>query len=433
MTLAGERRGALVVLPSAVGRSATVHSQWLAAAQFARALGDVLGGADVLTPTGVLSTEQVEEAAVRESSAASPARAAMRRLPIPARLLIGDLRIWRQAGRIRTLGDLTTALSHRVVVQFHHRFHDWGIGLARQAGAPVVLRVEALQVREEAAWGLPRPLFGPWVERFGEVRIARRADLVASISDAVDGQLDALGIRPQQRVVIPNGVELNAFSPGESDRDLRRRHGLEGRLVVGWVGGFRPFHGLELVGDIARGLRERVPEAVLCLVGTGPLHQEVAEQARALPDHIRLVGAAAPKDVPRWIRSFDVCLLLAATNAFHYSPLKLYEYLGCGRPVVAARAGQVPQAVTDGVEALLVPPNDPPAVVSAIQRLAEDPTLRRLLGQNARTTAQRSASWDSRALQLVEALEERGCLPPEPAQSSLSPPTSPTFCNSLGS
>ncbi|MDQ3931434.1 MAG: glycosyltransferase family 4 protein, partial [Actinomycetota bacterium] len=211
------------------------------------------------------------------------------------------------------------------------------------------------------------------------------------------------------------------FSPGEPDHHLRHMYDLEGRLVVGWVGGFRPFHGLQLVGDIARELRERVPEAILCLVGTGPLHQQVADQARDLPDHLRLLGPVAPHDVPRWIRSFDVCLLLAAADDFHYSPLKLYEYLGCGRPVVAAHVGQVPQTVTDGLEALLVPPNDPPAVVAAIERLARDPMLRRQLGQNARATAERSASWERRALHLVKALEDRGYLAPDPAERALAP------------
>ncbi|MFN2557323.1 MAG: glycosyltransferase family 4 protein [Nitriliruptorales bacterium] len=419
MTVAGERGGVLVVLPSSVGRSATVHSQWLAAAHLARALGLLLGGADVLTPSGLLSPDQVEEEAVQEAFSSSPARAAVRRLPVSSRLLLGDLRIWRQARRMRARGDLLRARGYRLVVQFHHRFHSCGVALAQQVGAPLVLRVEALEVQEEEAWGLPRPLFGRFVERFGELRIARRADLVASVSDAVDSQLGRLGIHPQQRVVIPNGVDLNAFSPGEPDQHLRRLHGLDGRLVVGWVGGFRPFHGLELVADVARGLRERVPQAILCLVGTGPLHNEMAEQARALPDQIRLVGPAAPKDVPRWIRSFDVCLLLASSDEFHYSPLKLYEYLGCGRPVVAARVGQVAQTVRDSVESLLVPTNDASAVVAAIERLAQDPVLRELMGKNARTTAERATSWDARALHLVEALEARGCLEPHTANRDL--------------
>jgi glycosyltransferase involved in cell wall biosynthesis len=295
-------------------------------------------------------------------------------------------------------------------MQLHRRFHDSGFAIAHAAGVPIVLRVDALEVREEASWGVRRPGWGPLVERFGELNLIRRADLVAAVSEDVDDELAALGIADDRRVVVPSGVDLDSFAPGEADEQFRRANGLDDRFVVGWVGGFRPFHGLEAVPDIARGLRSSLPGAVLCLVGTGPLRGRVREGIRGLEDVVRIFGPVAHTEVPRWLRSFDACLLLAGTGPFHYSPLKLYEYLGCGRPVVAPRIGEMERVLSDGSDAVLVGPNSPAGIVDALSRLAADPDLRTAMGFRARLTAERCGSWQARAQTVLDALEERGLL-----------------------
>jgi glycosyltransferase involved in cell wall biosynthesis len=282
--------------------------------------------------------------------------------------------------------------------------------VAREAGAPLVLRVDALEVREEAAWGVRRPGWGRIVEQLGEVSLLRRADLVAAVSDDIDDALAELGIEDERRVVVPSGVDLDAMTPGGDELELRRRNGLDGRFVVGWVGGFRPFHGLEAIPDIARGLRRSVPGAVLCLVGTGPLRGLVADRIRGLEDVVRIFDPVAHSEVPRWIRSFDVCLLLASDGPFHYSPLKLYEYLACGRPVVAPGLGEMGRVLSDGRDALLVPRGSPQAVVEAIARLAAQPALRAGIGARGRLTAERRGSWGARAATLLDAAEARGLL-----------------------
>jgi glycosyltransferase involved in cell wall biosynthesis len=101
---------------------------------------------------------------------------------------------------------------------------------------------------------------------------------------------------------------------------------------------------------------------------------------------------------------------LARGGAFHYSPLKLFEYMACGRPVIAAKVGDIPVSASDRRDAILVAPGDPRAVVSAIEMLANDPLLRRRLASSARLTAERAHSWETRAESLVRALHERNLL-----------------------
>jgi glycosyltransferase involved in cell wall biosynthesis len=267
--------------------------------------------------------------------------------------------------------------------------------------------LEALEIREETSWGTSRPGYGAIVERVGEVAIIRAADLVVPVSADLDAVLEGLGLPSDRRLVLPNGVDIARFSPGRADADLRRDHGMDGRFAVGWIGGFRPFHGLEVIPALARELKERVPNALLCLVGTGPLRQRLIEETNGLDDVLRVLPPIPHEDVPRWIRSFDTCLLLGTSDVFHYSPMKLFEYLSCGRPVVAVGVGQVRQVITDGINGYLVEPGDIRSVVDRISRLAEDHSLRERMGNAARSGAEQSCSWGSRVDVLMEELRAR--------------------------
>ena len=175
--------GVLFVLPTYDGAAAVIDAASLTSADFAEALGGYLGGAEILTPGGVRSPSEVRRAAVRPAAGSpSAARDVFRRLPRSLRLAISDLRDWRRAASMRRTARTVAGRRYRLVVQLHGRHQRCGSTIARACGAPFVLRLEALEVREEAAWGVTRPGWGRFVERFGELNIVRNADLVASVS-----------------------------------------------------------------------------------------------------------------------------------------------------------------------------------------------------------------------------------------------------------
>jgi glycosyltransferase involved in cell wall biosynthesis len=149
---------------------------------------------------------------------------------------------------------------------------------------------------------------------------------------------------------------------------------------------------------------------MLCLIGSGPLRDGLKERIRGLEDVVRIFDPAAHSEVPRWLRAFDVCLLLATSGPYHYSPLKLYEYLGCGRPVIAPRIGEMARVLADGRDAVLVRPGNPPEVVDAVAKLAGEPQFRAGMGRRGRLTAERIGSWQARADTIIDAVEERGLL-----------------------
>jgi glycosyltransferase involved in cell wall biosynthesis len=96
-------------------------------------------------------------------------------------------------------------------------------------------------------------------------------------------------------------------------------------------------------------------------------------------------------------------VVLAPRNEpFHYSPLKLAEYLAAGLPVVAPGVGQVAQRLTDGVDAVVVPPHDVAAMGAALWRLRDDPEERARLGKAARAAAEAEWSWDNQVRRVLD-------------------------------
>ena len=397
----------LLVVPGRPGNAAGVDARTIAAAGLAVGLAHAYGAVTMVDGSGVRTVAEAEAGSVRAAAAPSSTRGVVHRLPSFVRPALGDAAALRADLDMRHRLDGAGHRRFGAVVQYHHRFQRAGIDFARRRGIPVAVRVEALEVAEESAWGVRRPGYGGWVERVGEVDLLRRADLVLPVSDELDRSLARMGIPDERRLVLPNGVDLTAFSPGPADDVIRRDLGAQGRFVVGWVGGFRPFHGLGLLEGFVDALRALRPDAMLCLLGGGPMREELERRAAALGPAVVVRGPAAHADVPRWIRSFDACVLFSDAAAFHYSPLKLAEYMACGRPVVAPAVGDLPGLLHDGRDAVLVPPADAPALAQAVAGIAADPARAARLGEAARRTAAATWSWDERARTIAEALEGR--------------------------
>jgi glycosyltransferase involved in cell wall biosynthesis len=105
----------------------------------------------------------------------------------------------------------------------------------------------------------------------------------------------------------------------------------------------------------------------------------------------------------------DAAVILAARNEpFHYSPLKLAEYLAAGLPVVAPAVGQVARRLTDGVDAVVVPPHDVAALGASLRRLRDDPEERARLGKAARAAAEAEWSWDNQIRRVLDVVASRG-------------------------
>lgn len=283
------------------------------------------------------------------------------------------------------------------VWRHHELFHRTGEALAAARHAPVIEYLHAPIVWEARRWGLHRRLSGALLERWGEAPQLRSADLVACVSQEVAHEAERLGVRSDRIVVAPMAVDPERFHPDVETGELRQLfHGL-GDFVFGWVGSFRQFHALDQALMALQHLRRDGCPAGLVLVGDGqdrPRIEAMAEEFGVRP-WVRFHGQCNNLQMPSVLAALDAAVITASKDQqFHYSPLKLREYLAVGRPVVAPRLGEMARLLQDGETALLHEAGDARALAGALARLAADEQLRGHLSNSGRQLVLATGTWD---------------------------------------
>jgi glycosyltransferase involved in cell wall biosynthesis len=299
----------------------------------------------------------------------------------------------------------------------YERYSLWGTAgerLARKYSIPLVLEVNSPLAYEEHYYrdGAAFPSLTRWAEQ----RIWRRADLLVAVSRAFHSHFEKAGVSPGNARILPNAVDTSLFRV-EDEASLRSQLKLDGRFVVGFVGSFKAWHGVDFLLRAFGRLRGEDRTYHLLLVGDGPMRTIMEEEARrlGLQEAVTLVGNVLHEEVPRYLALMDVAVApYPALEDFYFSPLKLYEYMASSRAVVASRIGQVAEVVADGLTGLLYEPGDQKGLIGCIRRLRADENLRRELAQNARTACSKN-TWRRSAQRVVGWVEPflqqnaRGC------------------------
>jgi glycosyltransferase involved in cell wall biosynthesis len=290
----------------------------------------------------------------------------------------------------------------------YERYSLWavaGLQVARQRSIPLVLEVNAPLAYEEQAYraGLTFPSLARWVERL----LWRRADVVIPVSGALRDRMLNARVAPERIHVLPNAVDTDLFRADVDGRAVRDHFQLANRFVVGFVGSFKAWHGIDLLLEAFQDLHRSDPRTHLLLVGDGPLRTSLEEQVRNMrfEEAVTFAGGVPHKEIPQYLATMDVAVApYPALEEFYYSPLKLFEYMAAGRAVVSSRIGQVAEVISDGVTGLLFEPGDRAGLVECIERLRRSPELQAELGRNA-TAACSQNTWKQHAIRVVEWVE----------------------------
>lgn len=203
--------------------------------------------------------------------------------------------------------------------------------------------------------------------------------------------------------VIENGVDVEEFHPATTDCEVRRKLGLENRLVVGFVGSFRPWHGINYLITLAEEVVPQIPEVFFLLVGDGADRQLYERKVHelGLTGHFAFTGRVEHAEVPRFLVSMDVVMAPVVKGSFsgefHGSPLKIFEYMAMAKAVIAPPLGQVREVIEHGISGLLIDSDDTHNLAQAILNLHRDPLLRKRLGENARARVMERYTWKSNA------------------------------------
>ncbi|KAA9018879.1 TIGR04063 family PEP-CTERM/XrtA system glycosyltransferase [Sphingobium limneticum] len=276
--------------------------------------------------------------------------------------------------------------------------------VAKRHGLPMIYEIRAFW--EDAAVGNGTGVEGSpryWLTRQLESRAVRAADAVAVICEGLRGDLIARGVDAGKIVVSPNGVDMDQFgAPVDRDPVLTAKLGLEGADVVGFIGSFYDYEGLDdLIAAMPRLVRAR-PKAKLLLVGGGPMEQALRDQAMASPfaDHIVFVGRVPHDQVEHYYAQVDV--LAYPRKAMRLTdlvtPLKPLEAMAQGRLVAASSVGGHRELIEDGVTGTLFAPDDPAAIATALADLFADRAIWDERRAVARAFVEAERNWSSNIL-----------------------------------
>ncbi|MEM9189174.1 MAG: glycosyltransferase family 4 protein [Myxococcota bacterium] len=251
------------------------------------------------------------------------------------------------------------------------------------------------------------PLIRGGYERIRDHALARSSGFFP-VSEYTAGLLVERGVPPSRITTVPNGVDPEAIRFGDRE-GIRRRLGLEDRKLLLTVARLVRRKGIDTVLEALPKIISEVPDAFYLIVGSGPDRERIAEliQRRGLEDSVRMLGSV-PGPLADYYSAADVFVMPARTEPEDAEGFGLVflEAGACERAVVGARAGGVPDAIVHGETGLLVEPNDPAGLASALVELLNDPVRAAAMGKRARERILAEGTWDHAAERIFEALSQ---------------------------
>lgn len=260
----------------------------------------------------------------------------------------------------------------------------------------------------------------------------KQATVITVVSEHVKTDLVTRGIDPDKIVVNPNGADVDEYAPAtqEEKRALRGELGWDDRhRVIGFIGTFGGWHGVEILASAIPEICARVPDARFFLIGDGALRHLIDEQVErhGLASKVRCTGWVPQKEGARLLKACDILVSPhhrhMSDSPFFGSPTKLFEYMAVGGAIVASDLEQIGEVLSpalhasrlsagvDGISnerAVLCKPGDVSEFVAGVCFLAQRPDLAPALGRNARAAVIEHYSWKVHVDRLWRFIAEAG-------------------------
>ncbi len=269
---------------------------------------------------------------------------------------------------------------------------------ALESNLPVIYELryydeDAAAGRGKTSYNSPRYLLSRRLEQ----SVLEKAARVTTIGKALRADLISRGLDPGKVFEIPNGVDANLFQPREPDAELIARYDLAGKTVIGFIGSFYFYEGLEHLIDAVILLLAKRSDVKLLLVGEGEaagmLRKRVPGQ---LWEHFVFTAKVVHADAPRYYSVMDILVYPRSRSRLTEltTPLKPLEAMAMEKVVVGSDVGGLRELFDDGEAGFLVEPQNPRALAKRLLSLIESPIVRDAMGKRAREFVLREREWD---------------------------------------
>ncbi len=274
-------------------------------------------------------------------------------------------------------------------------------------GVPFVIEVNGiLEVEVRTSGRSGRPVGGNLKRRI-RGRMFRNAALVVAVSRGIRDHLIArYALDPNRVIVVPNGANTSLLVPRDKG-SCRLGLGLPADgPVICFVGNMVRWQGIDHLLHVLRDLRTNIPRMTVLLVGGGPDLDRLRSLASDLgvSDLVRFVGAVQYEDVPAFIGAADVCVAPFEPSRMA-SPIKVFEYLACGRPVVASDIDDIGGFLRGCRGGFAVTPENHAALADAIAWMFSHPVEAEEMGTRGRRAVEAERSWHETARRVAATLE----------------------------
>jgi glycosyltransferase involved in cell wall biosynthesis len=221
---------------------------------------------------------------------------------------------------------------------------------------------------------------------------------------------DKHNIPDEKIIVIENGANIELFKPKDQKKSIKKLKLNRANHYICIVCSLNPWHGVEYLIQSAPLILKEHPNTKFLIVGEGKIKEKLVNLAAktGVTDKFIFTGAVPYEEVPRYINASDVCVapfVRARNERIGLSPLKIYEYAACGKPIVVSRIPNL-EFVEEQKAGILVAPENPEELAEAIIKVLKDEKLREEMGRNGRGYVAKNHTWESVARKVVEVCED---------------------------
>jgi len=245
-----------------------------------------------------------------------------------------------------------------------------------------------------------RSMFLKPLARYVDRYVFHQATGLAAVSSNLKQHLiDTYGIPAEKIVVLPNAAD-----PDDFDMNRIARAALPGAAgkIIGFVGGFYPWHGLEMLLEAFRIVAAKVETAQLLLVGDGPMMATIRQKVHEynLDERVILTGKISHQELPGYIANFDIGIMPDSND--YGSPMKIFEYMSMGKPVVVPDYSPLLDVVQDGQEGRIFAARNVHEMADCLIMLLTDTVAYSRMAAQARRKIVEKHNWSDNVKAILE-------------------------------